>query len=103
MSSILEQLGVRPIINAAGPVTRLSGARMDADVIDAMREAARVCVDIAQMQAAAGQLIADITGAECGYVTSGAAGRADARNGGKRYGDGPRQDEPIARYLGDEK
>ena len=73
MSSILEQLGVRPIINAAGPVTRLSGARMDADVIDAMREAAGVCVDIAQMQAAAGQLIADITGAECGYVTSGAA------------------------------
>ena len=73
MSSILEQLGVRPIINAAGPVTRLSGARMDADVIDAMREAARVCVDIAQMQAAAGQLIADITGAESGYVTSGAA------------------------------
>ena len=73
MSSILEQLGVRPIINAAGPVTRLSGARMDAEVIDAMREAAQVCVDIAQMQATAGQLIADITGAEGGYVTSGAA------------------------------
>lgn len=73
MSSILEQLGVRPIVNAAGPVTRLSGARMDAEVIDAMREAAQVCVDIAQMQATAGQLIADITGAEGGYVTSGAA------------------------------
>ena len=73
MASILEQLGVRPIINAAGPVTRLSGARMDAEVIDAMREAAQVCVDIAQMQATAGQLIADITGAEGGYVTSGAA------------------------------
>ena len=73
MASVLEQLGVRPIINAAGPVTRLSGACMDADVIDAMGEAARVCVDIAQMQAAAGQLIAGITGAEAGYVTSGAA------------------------------
>ncbi len=73
MASTFEQLGVRPIVNAAGPVTRLSGARMDAEVIDAMREAAGVCVDIAEMQAVAGQLIADVTGAEAGYVTSGAA------------------------------
>ena len=73
MVSIFEQLGVRTIINAAGPVTRLSGARMDADVIDAMREAAQVCVDIAELQAGAGQLIAEVTGAEAGYVTSGAA------------------------------
>ena len=71
MVSIFEQLGVRTIINAAGPVTRLSGARMDEDVIDAMREAAQVCVDIAELQAGAGQLIAEVTGAEAGYVTSG--------------------------------
>ena len=73
MVSIFEQLGVRTIVNAAGPVTRLSGARMDADVIDAMCEAAQVCVDIAELQAGAGQLIAEVTGAEAGYVTSGAA------------------------------
>jgi len=73
MVSIFEQLGVRTIINAAGPVTRLSGARMDEDVIDAMREASQVCVDIAELQAGAGKLIAEVTGAEAGYVTSGAA------------------------------
>ncbi|MDP6037327.1 MAG: L-seryl-tRNA selenium transferase, partial [Candidatus Latescibacteria bacterium] len=73
MSSILEQLGVQTIINAAGPVTRLSGARMSGEVLEAMREAGQVCVDIAEMQAVAGALIARVTGAESGYVTSGAA------------------------------
>ena len=73
MTSILEQLGVRTIINAAGPVTRLSGARMSGEVLDAMYEAGQVCVDIGEMQAVAGALIAEVTGAESGYVTSGAA------------------------------
>jgi D-glucosaminate-6-phosphate ammonia-lyase len=73
MPSIFGQLGVRTIINAAGPVTRLSGARMSDEVLDAMREAGQFCVDIAEMQAVAGALIAEVTGAESGYVTSGAA------------------------------
>lgn len=73
MSNVFEQLGVRTIINAAGPVTRLSGAVMDDEVVDAMREAGQYSVDIAELQAAAGQMIADVTGAEAGYVTSGAA------------------------------
>ena len=37
--SMLELLGVKPIINAAGPVTRLSGALMSEEVIEAMAEA----------------------------------------------------------------
>ena len=73
MANIFEQLGVRTIINAAGPVTRLSGARMHNDVVAAMREAGQFCVDIAELQAVAGQLIVEVTGAEAGYVTSGAA------------------------------
>ena len=103
MASIFEQLGVRTIINAAGPVTRLSGARMDEDVIDAMREAAQVCVDIAELQAGAGQLIAEVTGAEAGYVTSGAAAGLVLATAGVCYGYGSGQDEPFARYVGDEK
>jgi len=51
----------------------LSGARMSGEVLEAMREAGQVCVDIAEMQAVAGALIARVTGAESGYVTSGAA------------------------------
>jgi L-seryl-tRNA(Ser) seleniumtransferase len=71
--NIYEELGVRTIINAKGPSTRLSGGVLDAAVAQAMVEASRHCVDIAELQAAASRVIADITGAEAGYVTSGAA------------------------------
>ncbi|MCY3554018.1 MAG: aminotransferase class V-fold PLP-dependent enzyme [Gemmatimonadetes bacterium] len=73
MPNIYERIGVRPIINASGPSTRLSGGIMDPEVADAMREASQYCVDIAELQARASAVIAEITGAEAGYVTSGAA------------------------------
>ncbi len=73
MPNIYERIGVRPIINASGPSTRLSGSIMDPEVADAMREASQYCVDIAELQARASEVIAEITGAEAGYVTSGAA------------------------------
>ena len=73
MGNIYEQLGVRTIVNAAGPVTRLSGSIMPEEVAEAMKEASMYCVDIAELQAWAGGVIAEVTGAEAGYVTSGAA------------------------------
>ncbi len=71
--SIYEDLGVRTIINAKGPATRLSGGIMHPEVSAAMVEASRHCVDIAELQAAASRLIATATGAEAGYVASGAS------------------------------
>ena len=71
--SIYEELGVRTIINAKGPSTRLSGGVLDGEVTRAMVEASQHCVDIAELQAAASRVIAEITGSEAGYVTSGAA------------------------------
>jgi L-seryl-tRNA(Ser) seleniumtransferase len=73
MASIYERLGVRTIINAQGPATRLSGGIMPDEVASAMAEASRHCVDIAELQAAASRIIAEATGAEAGLVTSGAA------------------------------
>jgi D-glucosaminate-6-phosphate ammonia-lyase len=71
--NIYETLGVSPIINAYGPATRLGGGPMDAEVGAAMLEASRYCVDIGALQGAACKIIADITGAEAGIVTSGAS------------------------------
>lgn len=71
--SIYERYGVRPLINAAGTKTRLGGGSMAPEVLEAMREAAVASVDMAHLQAAASRVIARITGAEAGYVTSGAA------------------------------
>jgi len=73
MGNIYERLGVRTIINGQGPATRLSGGIMPPEVAQAMAEASRHCVDIAELQAAASRIIAEATGAEAGLVTSGAA------------------------------
>ncbi len=71
--TIYDRLGLRPLINACGPSTRLSGGVMRPEVAEAMAEAAQACIDIAALQEAAGRQIAAATGAEAGYVTPGAA------------------------------
>jgi D-glucosaminate-6-phosphate ammonia-lyase len=71
--NIYERRGVRTLINAKGPATRLSGGIMRPEVTAAMAEAAGHCVDMAELEAHASQVIAGVTGAEAGYVASGAA------------------------------
>jgi len=73
-TSIYERLGVRTLINAAGTLTRLSGSLMPPEVVEAMVEASRHFVAMEELQARASEIIAEITGAEAGYVTAGAAG-----------------------------
>ena len=70
---IYEQFGVTPIINASGAVTRLGGAPMPDEVLDAFTEAARASVPLEQLQAAASKVIAEATGTEAGLVSAGAA------------------------------
>ncbi len=71
--SILEQLGVVPIVNAAGTLTRLGGTRAAPGVLDAMREASQVYLPMEELQAAASRRLAAVTGAEAGLVTCGAS------------------------------
>lgn len=71
--SIFDTFGVRAVVNAAGPVTRLSGAPLHPEVASAMAEAAQYCVRMEDLQEAAGRYLAEITGAEGGYVVAGAA------------------------------
>lgn len=71
--NIYESLGVKTLINCQGEVTRLGGALMEQETIDAMAEAARYSVRMDELQAAASKIIARVTGAEAGYVTSGAS------------------------------
>lgn len=70
---IYEDLGVRRVINAAGTLTRLGGNRVAPEVLAAMTEAAESNVVMDELQQAAGKVIAEVTGAEAGYVTAGAA------------------------------
>jgi L-seryl-tRNA(Ser) seleniumtransferase len=71
--SVYARFGVPTLINAAGTVTRLSGGHMHPEVLAAMRDAASACVDMVALQAGASRVIARVTGAESGIVTSGAS------------------------------
>ena len=73
MSGVYEELGVRPLINAAGTQTRYGGVPLPQEVVQAMAEAASACVRMEDLQEAAGRVIGEVTGAEAGYVTAGAA------------------------------
>src|ERR1700687_2849049 len=48
--TIYERLGVRPVVNAAGTLTRLGGTLMCAEAVQAMNEAARSAVAIDELQ-----------------------------------------------------
>jgi len=72
-ANVYERLGIRTIVNASGPSTRLSGGIMRPEVAAAMAEASQWCVDLAEVQGRASEILAEATGAEAGYVTAGAS------------------------------
>src|SRR5437588_842829 len=73
-SNVYSRIGVRPFINARGTWTYLSGSLELPEVRAAKQEAARHFVDIFELQHAAGKRLSELSGAEAGMVTSGAAG-----------------------------
>lgn len=70
---IYDELGIRTVINASGALTRLGGTRMEPETLQAMVDAAQSFVRIDDLQEKAGEVIARVTGAEAGYVVTGAA------------------------------
>jgi D-glucosaminate-6-phosphate ammonia-lyase len=71
--SIYDDLGVSRVINARSYSTKLGGCRLPPAVLDAMRAAAESCIRMEELQQAASRVIAEVTGAEAGMVTSGAS------------------------------
>jgi D-glucosaminate-6-phosphate ammonia-lyase len=73
VNDIPTDLMANRIINAAGTLTRLSGARVSPAVAAAMSQASQSSFDMWALQAAASNRIAQATGAEAGLVTTGAS------------------------------
>ena len=71
--TMLEELGIRPVINAAGSLTLLGGSILEDDVLAAMKEVAGIYLDMTELQTKAGAFIAQLAGAEAAYITGGAA------------------------------
>lgn len=72
-SDIYDRLDVPKVVNATGTKTRIGGSLIREEAVEAMVEAAGSFVRLSDLQAQAGELISDVTGAEAGYVTSGAS------------------------------
>lgn len=73
-SGTYERIGVRPLINARGTWTYLSGSLVLPEVRVAMEAASKQFVDLFELQAGVGKRLAELSGAESGMVTSGSAG-----------------------------
>jgi L-seryl-tRNA(Ser) seleniumtransferase len=73
-NNVYRRLGVRPLINCRGTWTYLSGSLELPEVRDAQLEAAKHFVNVIELQQGVGRRLAELTGAESGMVTSGAAG-----------------------------
>jgi len=72
LTSIYQDLGVREVVNAAGTKTRIGGSLIREEALEAMKSAASGFVEVGDLQARASELIREVTGAQAGYVTSGA-------------------------------
>ncbi len=73
-SDIYTRIGVRPFINGRGTWTYLSGSLELPEVRAAKQAASLQFVDIMELQHAVSRRLAELSGAEAGMITSGAAG-----------------------------
>lgn len=90
--NIYTELGVTPVINAAGTYTVLGGSLMAPEVMEAIRLGNEHFVDINALEVAAGKKMAELCKAPAGYtglVTAGAAAALLVGYAGILTGDNP--------------
>jgi L-seryl-tRNA(Ser) seleniumtransferase len=80
--NVYTRLGVKTVINCRGTWTYLSGSLEFPEVRAAQVEAAQHFVNVIELQRAVGRRLSELTGAESGIVTSGAAGAMAAATAG---------------------
>jgi D-glucosaminate-6-phosphate ammonia-lyase len=71
--NLYQAIGVRPVVNARGTFTIISGSQSLPEVKKAMEEASRSYVQMDELMDAVGKRLAEITGAEWGMVSNGCA------------------------------
>src|SRR5437764_15460961 len=73
-SALYESIGVRPIISARGTFTILTGSQSLPQVKDAMLQASRSYVQMAELMSGVSKRLAELTGAPWGIVTAACCG-----------------------------
>src|SRR5689334_24040515 len=70
-ANLYQSIGVRPILNARGTFTIITGSQTLPEVKRAMEEASRSYVQMDELMDGVGKRLAEITGAEWGIVSAG--------------------------------
>ena len=70
-ANLYQSIGVRPVLNAKGTFTIISGSQTLPEVKRAMEEASRHFVQMDELMEGVSKRLAEITGAEWGIVTAG--------------------------------
>ena len=89
--NVYSRLGVKTVINCRGTWTYLSGSLEFPEVHQAQAEASRYFVNMVELQRAVGRRLAELTGAESGLITSGAAGAMAAATAACIAGNDPQK------------
>jgi len=90
-SNVYTRLGVKTVINCRGTWTYLSGSLQFPEARDAQAEAGRYFVNMVDLHHAVGRRLAELTGAESGIITSGAAGAMAAATAACMAGSDPQK------------
>lgn len=69
MANVFERLGIRAVVNASGTETPYGASRVRPEVVQAISELIPHSVLMAELQAAASEVIARVMGSEAGCVT----------------------------------
>ncbi len=86
-----SRLGIKTVINCRGTWTYLSGSLQFQEVRDAQAEASRYFVNMVELHRAVGRRLGELTGAESGIITSGAAGAMAAATAACMAGNDPQR------------
>ncbi len=87
--NIFTRIGVKPLINARGTWTYISASLELPEVRAAQEQASQHFVNIFDLQVAVGKRLSELTGAESGMITSGAAAAMSAATAGCIAGTDP--------------
>jgi len=90
-SNVYSRLGVKTVINCRGTWTYLSGSLQFPEAREAQAEDGRYFVNMVELHHAVGRRLAELTGAESGVITSGAAGAMAAATAACMAGSDPQK------------
>jgi L-seryl-tRNA(Ser) seleniumtransferase len=98
--NLYRSIGVRPVINARGTFTIITGSQTLPEVKRAMDDASRHYVQMDELMDGVGQRLAELTGAEWGIVTAGCAAAMTHATAAAIAGNNPERMQRLPELAG---